>query len=50
MRRLIWGFAGRTYHIVGNLMHWLNFTNFSAWYGIKKVPDNFGEPFDVFDC
>ena len=20
MRRLIWGFAGRTYHIVGNLM------------------------------
>ena len=23
MRRLIWGFAGRTYHIVGNFMHWL---------------------------
>ena len=23
MRRLIWGFAGCTYHIVGNLMHWL---------------------------
>ena len=23
MRRLIWGFAGRTYHIIGNLMHWL---------------------------
>ena len=23
MRRLIWGFAGRTHHIVGNLMHWL---------------------------
>ena len=23
MSRLIWGFAGRTYHIVGNLMHWL---------------------------
>ena len=23
MRRLIWGFVGRTYHIVGNLMHWL---------------------------
>ena len=22
MRRLILGFAGRTYHIVGNLMHW----------------------------
>ena len=24
MRRLIWGFVGRTYHMVGNLMHWLN--------------------------
>ena len=23
MRRLVWGFAGRTYHIVVNLMHWL---------------------------
>ena len=23
MRRLIWGFAGRTNHIVGNLMYWL---------------------------
>ena len=23
MRSLIWAFAGRTYHIVGNLMHWL---------------------------
>ena len=23
MRRLIWGFAARTHHIVGNLMHWL---------------------------
>ena len=22
MRRLIWGFAGRTYYIVGKLMHW----------------------------
>ena len=30
MRRLIWGFAGRTYQIVGNLMSWLKsrFTNF----------------------
>ena len=26
MRRLIWGFAGRTYHIVGNLMSRLNFS------------------------
>ena len=25
MHRLIWCFAGRTYHIVGNLMHWLNY-------------------------
>ena len=25
MRRLIWGFAGRTYHIVGNLMPQLNY-------------------------
>ena len=23
MRRLIWGFAGHTYHVVWNLMHWL---------------------------
>ena len=22
MRKLIWGFAGRTYHIVGNLTQW----------------------------
>ena len=25
MRRVIWDFAGCTYHIVGNLMHWLNY-------------------------
>ena len=25
MRRLIWGFAGRTHHIVGNLMLRLNY-------------------------
>ena len=24
MRRLVWAFAGRTYHIVGYLMSWLN--------------------------
>ena len=29
MCRLIWGFAGRTYHIVGNLMHWLIF--YGSW-------------------
>ena len=28
MRRLIWGFAGHTYHIVGNLMHWLSVHNY----------------------
>ena len=32
MRRLIWGFAGRTYHIVGNLMHWL-----ISWYDDIQV-------------
>ena len=32
MRRLIWGFAGRTYHIVGNLMHWLKFV-----YGVNSL-------------
>ena len=33
MRRLIWGFAGRTYDIVGNLTQWLNCysINLSAW-------------------
>ena len=25
MRRLVWAFAGRTYHIVGNLMQWQDF-------------------------
>ena len=25
MRRLVWDFAGRTYHIVGNFMSWLNY-------------------------
>ena len=25
MRRLVWGFAGRTYHIVGNLKSQLKF-------------------------
>ena len=25
MRRLVWAFAGRTYHIDGNLMSWLNY-------------------------
>ena len=25
MRRLVWGFAGSTYHIVENLMRWLKF-------------------------
>ena len=27
MRRLIWGFVGRTYYIVGNLMLWLNYVS-----------------------
>ena len=32
MRRMIWGFAGGTYHIVGNLMHWLNYCLTLALY------------------
>ena len=34
MRRLIWGFAGRIYHIVGNLAHWLK------WYILATMQDN----------
>ena len=30
MRRLIWGFAGHTYHIVANLMSRLNYVNFEC--------------------
>ena len=39
MRRLIWGFAGRTYHIVGNLMHWLKFYDIQiiAFYCTYKI-------------
>ena len=33
LRRLIWGFAGRTYHIVGNLMSWLNLW----WYYLHTL-------------
>ena len=40
MRRLIWGFAGRTYHIVGNLMHWLKY-NFQMNLKYKTVLDMF---------
>ena len=31
MRRLIWAFAGRTYHIAGNLMSRLIYPNIWAW-------------------
>ena len=31
MRRLIWGFAGRKYQIVGNFKHWLNYCNCSMF-------------------
>ena len=34
MRRLISGFAGCTYHIVGNLMHWLIYSREIAQCGI----------------
>ena len=33
MRRLVRGFAGRTYHIVGNLMHWLKYVYVSVCVG-----------------
>ena len=36
MRRLIWGFAGRTYHIVGNLMHRLIMNQSWVWRWDKK--------------
>ena len=35
MRRLIWGLAGRTYHIVGNLMHWLIFRSILHTYACQ---------------
>ena len=31
MRRLIWGFDGRTYHIVGNLVLRLNYVLFMVY-------------------
>ena len=41
MRRLIRGFAGRTYHIVGNLMQWLSFnslpTSVVCWQPLQTV-------------
>ena len=39
MRRLIWDFAGRTYHIVGNLMSWLNhdLNQYSKLLGRTKI-------------
>ena len=44
MRRLIWGFAGRTFHIVGNLMSRLIFykknpvISFVGQYGYQQPP------------
>ena len=32
MRMLIWGFAGRTYHIVGNLMSQLKYNKVEFYY------------------
>ena len=37
MRRLIWGFAGRTYHIVGNLIHWLKLLYTAFWHLAEKI-------------
>ena len=36
MRRLIWGSARRTYHIVGNLMHWLIYIQ-QTWKPVSIV-------------
>ena len=43
MRRLIWGFAGRTYHIVGNLMSRLIYKEAwcywnHAWLSLPQIP------------
>ena len=38
MRRLIWGIAGRTYHIVGNLMRWLIYATYNLSYHTPTLP------------
>ena len=43
MRRLIWGFAGRTYHIVGNLMHWLIYKYLNSLKVLLKLKLWIGE-------
>ena len=37
MRRLVWAFAGRIYHIVGNLMPRLNYFNYSELQHLTSV-------------
>ena len=38
MRTLNWGFAGRTYHIIGKLVHWLNYVFSKSTYLFLLVP------------
>ena len=40
MRRLIRGFAGHTYLIVGNLMSRLNFVLGAHWKGLDEYPQH----------
>ena len=46
MRRLIWVFAGHTYHIVGNLIHWLKLFFISMPSYCKTVLIQFGPDLD----
>ena len=43
MRRLIWGFAGRTYHIVGNLMYFSKSGQINAEGHIRIIPAKIGQ-------
>ena len=47
MRRLIWGFVGRTYHIVGNLDSWLNYTVF-AFLALKHSQESADSTFSYY--
>ena len=48
MRRLVWAFAGRTYHIVGNLMSWLKSC---LWNSISDIlVGNKQKPKRIYSC
>ena len=49
MRRLVWGFAGRTYQIVGNLMHWLKYDDVYVAITGDEIEINYLDfPMDVY--